>query len=245
MKLRTLSAVAAATLVPIQFSCADAPVPGKLTPATAEVKSARGEQTTLSYLTGLPQGEAPKEGWPLLIFLHGSGERGSDLEMLKQHGPPKLFGTKTELDSFLTIAPQCPASSRGWDTTALKDLMDQTIASQPVDKSRIYLSGLSMGGYGAWKLLKENPDFFAAAIPICGGGDPASASLFKDVPIWIFHGRKDEAVPVQKSIDMDEALKKAGGKPKFTLYEDAPHDCWTRTFENPEVYSWLLLQKKS
>src|SRR4029079_335153 len=102
-----------------------------------------------------------------------------------------------------------------WTTPAVRYLIHQPTASQPVDQSRIYLSGLSMGGYGAWKLLKENPDFFAAAIPICGGGDPASVSLFKDVPIWIFHGRKDEAVPVQKSIDMDEALKKAGGKPKF------------------------------
>ena len=141
------------------------------------------------------------------------------------------------------IAPQCP-TGRWWDTVAVKDLIDQTVASQPLDPKRIYITGISMGGFATWNLLKEHPDLMAAAVPICGAGDPVTVSRFKSVPIWAFHGDKDEAVPVQRSIDMVEALKKVDGNIRFTLYEGVTHDSWTRTYANPELYKWLLEQKK-
>ena len=222
---------------------ADSPIPGSLTKATAKVKSDEGSATTLSYWTYLPKAAKPEAGWPLFVFLHGSGERGTDLNLVKKHGPPKLAGDKPELESFLMIAPQCPLG-RWWDTIAVKDLIDQTVAGQPVDPKRIYITGISMGGFATWNLLKEHPEFMAAAVPICGAGDPITVSRFKAVPIWAFHGSQDEAVPVQRSIEMVEALKKVNANIKFTLYEGVPHDSWTRTFENPALYRWLLEQKK-
>ena len=222
---------------------ADPPAPGILTKATAKVKTNQDGATTLNYVTYLPKAPQPAAGWPLLVFLHGAGERGSDLNLIKKHGPPKLAGNQPELESFFMIAPQCP-QGQPWDTVAVKDLIDQNLAAQPVDPKRIYIIGISMGGFATWNLLKEHPGFMAAAVPICGGGDPASVSKFKSVPVWAFHGDKDEAVPVQRSVDMVEALKKVDGNIKFTLYEGVSHDSWTRTFDNPALYTWLLEQKK-
>ncbi len=223
---------------------AEAPVPGALVQGSAAVKGEAGAGTTLGYWTYLPKGEKPATGWPLLVFLHGAGERGTDLNVLKKHGPPKLAGQKPELESFFMISPQCPAG-RSWDTVAVKDLIDQTVAGQPVDPKRIYITGISMGGFGTWKLLKEHPELMAAAVPICGGGDPAAVAGFKSVPIWVFHGDKDPAVPFQKSVDMVEALKKEKSEVKFTPYPGVTHDCWTQTYDNPEVWAWLLKQKKN
>jgi predicted peptidase len=222
---------------------AETPVPGALAKATATVKNDSGSTSTIGYWTYLPKAAKPAAGWPLLVFLHGSGERGSDLNLVKKHGPPKLAGQKPELESFLMLAPQCP-SGRWWDTVAVKDLIDQTLAAQPIDRSRIYLTGISMGGYATWTLLKDHPEFMAAAVPICGAGDPTAVARFKTVPIWTFHGDQDPSVPVQRSIDMVEALKKEKGNIKFTLYEGVTHDCWTRTFDNPDLYSWLLEHRK-
>ena len=219
------------------------PIPGTLTKDSAKVKSDQGGATTLGFWTYLPKASPPATGWPLLVFLHGSGERGTDLELVKKHGPPKLAGTRPELESFYMLAPQCPLG-RWWDTASVKDLIDQTVASQSVDSKRIYITGISMGGFATWTLLREHPGIIAAAVPICGAGDPASVSRFKSVPIWAFHGDKDEAVPVQRSIEMVEALKKVNGNIKFTLYPDTGHDSWTRTFDNPDLYRWLLEQKK-
>lgn len=219
------------------------PIPGTLTKGSAKVKSDQGGATTLGFWTYLPRASPPATGWPLLVFLHGSGERGTDLELVKKHGPPKLAGTRPELESFYMLAPQCPLG-RWWDTASVKDLIDQTVASQSVDSKRIYITGISMGGFATWTLLREHPGLIAAAVPICGAGDPASVSRFKSVPIWAFHGDKDEAVPVQRSIEMVEALKKVNGNIKFTLYPDTGHDSWTRTFDNPDLYRWLLEQKK-
>ena len=223
--------------------CAETATPGAMAKGSATVKSDSGTSTTMGYWTYLPKAAKPAAGWPLLVFLHGSGERGTDLELLKKHGPPKLVGQKPELESFFMLAPQCP-KTRWWDTVAVKDLIDQTLASQPIDRSRIYITGISMGGFATWTLLKEHPDFMAAAVPICGAGDPAAAAQFKNVPIWAFHGDKDTSVPVQGSILMVDALKKEKGNIKFTLYEGVTHDCWTRTFDNPDLYSWLLEHRK-
>lgn len=238
-----LAAISIVLRLPLSSAGAGELVPGKMTPSSAEVKSDTGGKTEMAYYTALPEGPAPPDGWPLMVFLHGSGERGTDIEDVRRNGPPKLFGKMKELNSFMIITPQCP-DGRWWDTVALKDLIDQTIALHPVDKTRIYLTGISMGGFGVWDLLKAYPDFFAAAIPMCGGGDPKTAKRFKDIPIWIFHGSQDLDVPIQRSIEMEEALRKAGGAPTFTFYPDAGHDCWTRTYDDPEIYDWLLHQRR-
>ncbi len=180
--------------------------------------------------------------WPLMIFLHGSGERGSDLELVKKHGPPKIVETKPL--PFVVISPQCPAGRR-WRAEHLEALLEDVIKRYPVDPKRVYLTGLSMGGFGTFDFAASNAKSLAAMVPICGGGDPARVERFKDVPCWVFHGARDEAVPLSQSVNMVEALKKAGGSPKFTIYPEAEHDCWTETYNNPELYKWLLQQKRS
>jgi predicted peptidase len=213
--------------------------PGVLTEGSATVKNDSGSTSSMGFWTWLPKAEKPASGWPLMVFLHGAGERGSDLNLVKKHGPPKLAGQEPVMDRFFMLAPQCP-TGRWWDVVAVKDLIDQTLASQPVDPKRVYITGISMGGFATWALLKDYPTLMAAAVPICGGGDPASVARFSSVPVWAFHGDKDEAVPAQRSIDMVEALKQAKGDIRFTLYPGVTHDSWTRTFENPELYEWLL-----
>ena len=123
--------------------------------------------------------------------------------------------------------------------------LDQLIAKKPIDTRRIYLTGLSMGGYGTWDLIARQPERFAAAIPICGGGDPATAERIKHIPLWVFHGDADSAVKVSRSRDMVAALKQAGGEPKYTEYEGVGHDSWTRTYKSPEIYEWLFSQRLS
>lgn len=198
--------------------------------------------TKIDYLLFLPQGyEKSKKRWPLMLFLHGSGESGTNLVKVKKHGPPKIVESKPDFP-FILISPQSPG--HGWNVNTLNALLDNVIRKYRVDKHRVYLTGLSMGGFGTWSLAAAHPKRFAAIVPICGGGDPADAKKLAALPIWVFHGAKDPSVPVQKSRDMVEAIKAAGGNIKFTEYPDAKHDCWTETYNNPELYKWLLEQKR-
>ncbi len=197
------------------------------------------------YFLYLPKAYATEsKAWPLVLFLHGSGESGSDLEKVKIHGPPKHVAAGDDYP-FVLVSPQAPSSRKGWEPAALNALIDNVVATHRVDKNRIYVTGLSMGGYGTWALAQAYPDRFAAIMPVCGGGDPSKVEPLKNLPIWIFHGGKDTAVPVKRSEEMVEALKsiQAPGV-KFTLYPDAPHDSWTETYSNPEVWKWLLEQSK-
>ena len=196
----------------------------------------------LDYLLFLPDGYANSDKpWPLILFLHGAGESGHDLAKVKIHGPPKIVESKTDFP-FIVVSPQSPG--RGWNPDALKGLLDDILANYRVDHDRVYLTGLSMGGYGAWTLAAAYPDYFAAVVPICGGGDPAEATKLKDLPIWVFHGAKDEAVPLRRSQEMVDALKAAGSDVKFTVYPDAHHDSWTETYDNPELYKWLMSHQR-
>ena len=196
----------------------------------------------MDYLLYLPKDYEKKEAWPLLLFLHGAGERGNDLELVKRHGPPKLIEAGREFP-FLVVSPQCPAN-RWWDTGALTMLLDELIARYRVDQDRIYVTGLSMGGYGTWSLASQTPERFAAIVPICGGGERYWARSMKQLPVWVFHGAKDAVVPLERSQEMVEALKKQGGNVKLTVYTDAGHDAWTETYNNPQLYEWLLEQKR-
>ena len=197
----------------------------------------------LDYLLSLPADYGKsRKSWPLVLFLHGSGESGHDLAKVKAHGPPKLVETNGPFP-FILVSPQSPG--RGWDPDVLNALLDSVIKQYRVDKNRVYLTGLSMGGYGTWTLAAAHPEKFAAIAPICGGGNPADAAKLARLPIWVFHGAQDNTVPLKRSEEMVEALKAAGGNPKFTVYPEAGHDSWTATYDNPEFYHWLLAQKRS
>ncbi len=127
---------------------------------------------------------------------------------------------------------------------ALNDLLDKIIAEDRVDADRVYLTGLSMGGYGTWDWAIQSPDRFAAIAPICGGGNPDKVRAIRSMPVWVFHGAKDPTVPIAESEKMVKALKKAGSNVKFTVYPEAGHDSWTETYNNPELYKWFLSHKR-
>ena len=194
----------------------------------------------LPYLLYLPEAYEQGETWPLLLYLHGSGERGTDPELVKRHGPPKLIAEGQHFP-FLVVSPQC-AKFEGWMTKlhVLGLLLDEITGKYAIDTNRIYVTGNSMGGYGTWGLAIAYPQRFAALAPICGGGDPSAVCALKDVPVWAFHGAKDTVIPVEHSEQMVERLKACGGNVQFTIYPDAHHDAWTRTYADPQFYTWLL-----
>ena len=202
--------------------------------------------TDINYLVYLPDdyGKDPEKKWPLVMFLHGVGECGSDLTKVEKHGIPKLAVAGQKFD-FILIAPQCPAG-KFWPNLCdpLLAVIDNAKSKWNVDNDRVYLTGLSMGGFGTWQLGCYSPETFAAIAPICGAGYRWTAKNLKDMPVWAFHGEKDNVVPVQESYNMIEEIKKAGGNPKLTTYPDLQHDSWTVTYNNPELYKWLLAQKK-
>jgi predicted peptidase len=201
------------------------------------------EQTVrLRYLLFLPQdyGTNPDRKWPLILFLHGAGERGDDLELVKIHGIPKIVERQHDFP-FVVLSPQCPDETTWWDHhRTLKALLDETVANYAVDVDRIYLTGLSMGGYGTWGLAMAYPKLFAAIAPICGGGFPEFVSQLKDVPVWAFHGAEDDVVKLEAGQRMVDALRACGGNVRFTVYPGVRHDSWTRTYDNPELYEWFL-----
>src|ERR1035437_4969888 len=196
----------------------------------------------LDYLLFLPDGYGKsKQRWPLMLFLHGAGVSGTNLDKLKVLGPPKIVESKPDFP-FILVSPQSPRD--GWNPDTLNALLDAVIHKYRVDKDRVCLTGASMGGSGTWRLAAAHPEKFAAIVPICGRGDPADAQKLVRLPIWVFHGAKD---PVGRSASdqaMVEAITAAGGNVKFTIYPDAGHDAWTETYSNPELYEWLLQQKR-
>lgn len=200
---------------------------------------------TLNYLLYLPENYDEQERWPLLLFLHGAGERGDDLELVKTHGPPRLIAEGRQFP-FIVVSPQCPADT-WWEPIELLALIDAVSKQYHVDADRVYCTGLSMGGFGTWRLAAHAPERLAAIAPICGGGEThwAKRAAFVELPAWAFHGALDKAVPVERSEAMVAALKKAGGEPKLTIYPDTPHDSWTETYNNPELYEWLLSHQRN
>jgi predicted peptidase len=195
------------------------------------------------YLLYLPENYyQSNEDWPFIFFLHGAGERGNDIEIVKRHGPPKLIMQNKNFP-FIIAAPQCKENMK-WNIEELNTLLDEIISKYKVDTKRIYLTGLSMGGFGTWEMAIKYPDKFAAIVPICGGGDSSRVSKIKDMPIWVFHGAKDKVVPLSKSEGMVNALNECSGSPKFTIYPDAEHDSWTETYNNQNLYEWFLQHKK-
>jgi len=242
------------------------------------------------YLLSVPPTyyEKADTKYPLILFLHGSGESSSNLELAKKHGIPRLVQvydnwkegkvTKDDLldpgakskstvsikdssvkptkpmnldcartvaENFITLTPQVdPAYGYGWKPASLGALLDAIEQTHRIDKDRIYVTGVSMGGFGTFNLAAAYPHRFAAIIPICGGASATVAETIKHIPTWVFHGEKDDIVPLSRSQVIVDALKKVEGNVKFTTYPDADHDSWTETYNNLEIYKWLLEQKK-
>jgi len=202
-----------------------------------------------NYLLFLPQGydEQAEKRWPLILFLHGSGERGTDVWKVATHGPPKEVREHPDFP-FIVVSPQCP-DGQIWSDDVVLALLNHVKRRYAVDPTRVYLTGLSMGGYAAWSLGVSYPEKFAAIVPICGGGNLISFLLamqdkgpaLKSLGVWAFHGAKDPVVPVEESQRMVDTLKKFGVTDlKLTIYPEAQHDSWTETYKNPELYQWLL-----
>lgn len=196
----------------------------------------------MNYLLSLPDNYDQQEKWPLVLFLHGKGERGNDLELVKRHGPPKLVAAGHKFP-FILISPQCP-DDRWWDTFVLNALLDDIIKRYKVDEDRVYCTGLSMGGFGTWNLAAYNRLRFAAIAPICGGSESMHAKYISHIPIWTFHGDQDKAVVVERTLTAVAAIEKEGGKPKLTIYPGVGHNSWEQTYNNPEFYEWLLSHKR-
>lgn len=216
-----------------------------------------GKDDTLPYRLLKPVNPGAKDLYPLVIFLHGSGERGTDNEVQVKHIADLFLDPKYRGKyPCYVLAPQCPKGKMWADykggsitktptepTRLLLELIDKINKEFPIDPSRIYITGLSMGGYGTWDLLARYPYKFAAAIPICGGGDEQTAVKIKHVPIWAFHGAKDNIVPARQSRNMVRALQTAGGSPGYTEYPDIAHESWVQAYQEPHLLPWLFKQK--
>ena len=207
----------------------------------------------LQYLCYLPKDYPGINGqrWPLMLFLHGAGERGTDIQRAAVHGPLKQAKLGQKFP-FIIVAPQCPAGQI-WENEPLLQLLNHVEKKFAVDTNRVYLTGISMGGYATWQFGLRHPGKFAALVPICGGGNMIEVVLgprdkpvaIKNLPIWAFHGAKDDIVPPIESGRLVTQLKMLGAKKvKLTLYPEAHHDSWTETYKNPELYAWLLKQSR-
>ncbi len=201
----------------------------------------------VKYWFFLPVDESAKteDGFPLLLFLHGAGERGDNPESVKTHGPPKFCADPEQAKTwkFITVSPQVKGN-RFWSPAQLRVLIDQLCDQYPIDRSRIYVTGLSMGGFGTWGMVAHNADIVAAAAPLCGGYPLEFAPKMTKTPIWAFHGDADGAVKYEYSRNLVDKVRELGnGDVKFTTYPGAGHDVWTRTYANPKLYEWFLSKK--
>jgi predicted peptidase len=181
--------------------------------------------------------------YPLLIFLHGSGEAGEDLEKLKVLGPPRIVASRADFP-FIVASPQARNSIERFNPVVLNAMLDELLEQLPIDADRVYLTGVSMGGMWSYAWTSQRPERFAAIAPVCGTWDPADACRFKDVPVWSFHGAKDEVVPLEGDQATIEAIKACGGDARLTVYPDTGHDAWTAAYADPELFTWLLQQRR-
>lgn len=203
------------------------------------------QNSTMNYRLYLPRNYKRDEAdtWPLIVFLHGAGQRGDDPELLGVHGIPKEADEGKEFP-FLVLAPQCPDPSV-WimQQEQVMELISRICRDYRVDPQRIYLTGISMGGFGTWEIAMEHPEVFAAIVPICGGGMSWRADRLLFTPIWTFHGAKDDVVPIGYTEEMVRALKALGHPVQYTVYPEAGHDCWTEVYRREDLYEWLLEQR--
>jgi predicted peptidase len=235
-------------------------------PSVQELTSAEvfkdADGGTLNVRLYLPPAPPAGKKLPLVLFLHGAGERGADNASQLKHGIESLIRYGREAnDPAILLVPQCPAGEKWvevpWSAPAhtmqaqpaaplrlALALLREKMAALPVDPARVYITGISMGGYGTWDAIQREPRLFAAALPICGGADTAQAPAIKHLPIWTFHGEKDTAVPVARSRDIVKALEACGSNIQYREYPGAGHDVWTRTYADAGVLKWFFSQKQ-
>ena len=251
MKIRFLCALA--LLVMISTPTARSAHPSDSMQTSREFKRKITRTLCSRYLLFLPQGYQPRgaQRWPLLMFLHGSGERGRDLAKVQVHGPPKLVADRPDFP-FIVVSPQCP-DDETWSDDILLALLDEVIARHKVDPTRVYLTGLSMGGAGTWSLALHAPERFAAVAPICGWGatpavtviSPKTLEALRTLGIWAFHGTKDTVVRPEESERMIAWLKSIGVRDaQLTVYPTASHNSWTEAYQNEELYRWFLKHQR-
>lgn len=217
--------------------------PGKQIETTMQT----ADSAEVGYLIYLPDNYDSKERWPLMLFLHGRGESFGPLSLVAKWGPPRFAARGDELP-YILVSPQCPKDD-SWSSPTqqarLVELLDAITTQYNVDEKQVLLTGLSMGGFGSWRLAADHPQRFAAVVPICGGGEPADAEKLKGLPIWVFHGDKDGAVPVERSVEMVDAIKQAGGELiRYTSLEHVGHNSWSPAYAIPELYAWLNEQRR-
>ncbi len=218
-------------------------------------KSSKGE--SLSYRIHLPENMDAKKLYPLVLFFHGAGERGNDNKKQLIHGTKDILAySEKSNEPVIIVAPQCPKGEQWVNTPWGADshkmpqkpsasmrlvigLLQEIRGTYPVDASRIYVTGLSMGGFGTWDIIQRMPDTFAAAMPVCGGGDTDMASAIQKIPISVFHGGSDTVVKTKRSRDMVTALKTVGGKVKYTEYKGVGHNSWDKAYRDEEPMKWL------
>lgn len=202
------------------------------------------------YLLFMPKGynDSGTDRWPLVIFLHGSGERGTDINLVKKHGPPMLV-EKNPAFPFIVISPQLPEQSatagRYWPVPPLEAILDHALKTWRIDPSRVYLTGLSLGGIATWEWGTTHPQRFAALAPVAAFGDPLKACNAKDVPVWAFHGDHDDAVDTRGDFEMVDALKKCGAAPRLTIYPNTDHWSWVPAYNDPALWMWFMEQRKA
>jgi len=203
-----------------------------------------GEAGSLGYLLYLPEDyDESEQGWPLLLFLHGAGKRGHDLAKVRGCGPPLLIDSGEPL-SMIVVSPQCPENV-GWQPELLKELLDEMSERFAVNPRQVFVTGHSMGAYGTWALAASDPERFAAAAPISGGGDVNKADRLAKVPIWAFHGGKEKSIPPKASQEMVDAIQALGGNAKLTIYPDEGHSSTSRlVYQGSQIYEWLLTQHR-
>jgi predicted peptidase len=240
--------------------------PGKQLPQslTVQIDGKPAERdVTIRYMLFAPKDyKADGKKWPLMLFLHGLGEcSNDDLSRVKIHGPAHFVDSRPDFP-FVVVTPQLPPppgykegaaytseqiialAHDAWKPEPLAKLVDHLAGKLNIDPDRVYVTGLSMGGYGTYRLVAAHPERFAAAVAICGGGEPEMAKSLARIPIWVFHGAKDATVPLAIGQKMVDQIKQVGGDVKFTVYPDVGHDSWKRAYANQKVYDWLLAHKR-
>jgi poly(3-hydroxybutyrate) depolymerase len=199
---------------------------------------------TYPYLAYLPSNYNTNDtkAWPLIIYLHGSSCKGSNLEKLKKYGPPFYLERGMQVDAIV-ISPQCP-SNKNWTVGSwFESFYDELKEKYHIDPSRVYLTGMSLGGFGTWDLASRYPEYFAAIMPLCGGGNTSMVETLKDIPAWVFHGEVDKKVKLQRSQEMVKAMKEAGSDPKFSILKGQGHGI-QKVYSDQTIYEWLLSHQK-
>ena len=193
------------------------------------------------YVINFPEEYSGKEKYPVILFLHGAGSRGNDIKKILNNPYFKII-SEHESFPFISVAPQCSENTWFDMFETLKRFALNIAGKEYADENKIYLMGVSMGGYATWQLAMSMPEYFAAIVPICGGGMYWNAERLINVPIWAFHGQKDVTVHLEESKKMVDAVNRYGGNAMLTIYPEAGHDAWSDTYRNMEVFEWMLSQ---